>query len=419
MKATGWKAIELGPHCSKIGSGSTPRGGDAVYQQEGVSFIRSQNVYNGQFTSNGLAYLNDEQAKKLRGVEVHQSDVLLNITGDSVARCCLVPESVLPARVNQHVAIIRPDPRSFDPRFLGYFLTSPQMQATMLSLAGSGGTRKALTKEMIQRFLVPNTPIPNQERIAGVLSVYDDLIENNWRRITLLEQAAGLLYEEWFVRFRFPGHEHVKLFNGLPEGWAEQHLEELCDEDDGIQTGPFGSQLHQSDYSDEGVPVVMPKDMISFRIVSDGIARIPEQIAERLSRHRMVEGDTVYGRRGDIGRRAYVSEREVGWLCGTGCLRLRPNSQKIDPRFLFDALGAPKTAGTIANRAKGATLPNLNSAIMRSVPVLVPSRSMQELYSAQIRPMKKQIEMLTAYNDKLGAARDLLLPRLMSGEVEV
>jgi type I restriction enzyme S subunit len=227
------------------------------------------------------------------------------------------------------------------------------------------------------------------------------------------------LYEEWFVRCRFPGHEHAKVVNGFPEGWAEQHLAELCDGDDGIQTGPFGSQLHQSDYSDDGIPVVMPKNMIAFRIVSDGIARIPEQTAERLTRHRLIEGDTVYGRRGDIGRRAYVSEREVGWLCGTGCLRMRPNNQKIDPRFLFDALGAPKTAGTIANRAKGATLPNLNSTILRSVPVLVPSRPMQELYSSKIRPIKSQIETLAAYNEKLGAARDLLLPRLMSGEVEV
>jgi type I restriction enzyme S subunit len=136
----------------------TPRGGEAVYQESGVSFIRSQNVYNGQFTTVGLTYLGEEHAEQLKGVTIEEGDILLNITGDSVARCCLAPESVLPARVNQHVSIVRPKPEDFDTRFVGYFLISPFMQDTMLSLAASGGTRKALTKEMIERFEVPKPP---------------------------------------------------------------------------------------------------------------------------------------------------------------------------------------------------------------------------------------------------------------------
>ena len=102
-----------------------------------------------------LAYLDDEHADQLKGATVESGDVLLNITGDSVARSCRVPDDVLPARVNQHVAIIRPKPEAFDSRFVSYFFISPFMQDTMLSLAGSGGTRKALTKEMIERFEVP------------------------------------------------------------------------------------------------------------------------------------------------------------------------------------------------------------------------------------------------------------------------
>lgn len=313
-----------------------------------------------------------------------------------------------------NTALYAVDLHGNDPLFCSYFLRTVLRRTQSDKAAVPGVNRNDLHKIPVR---VPNPTA--QEKIAAVLKQYDDLIYNNRRRIALLERAAGLLYEEWFVRFRFPGHEHAKVINSLPEGWTEEHLEDLCSEDNGIQTGPFGSQLHQSDYSDEGVPVVMPKDLIGFRIVSEGIARIPEQIAQRLSRHRMIEGDTVYGRRGDIGRRAYVSERQVGWLCGTGCLRIRPDVQKIDSRYFFDALGAPKTAGTIANRAKGATLPNLNSTVLRSVPVLVPPRPIQELYAAQIRPIASQIEILAAYNDKLAESRDLLLPRLMSGEVEV
>src|SRR5688572_12005198 len=98
MTGRAWQSVRLGEHCSKIGSGSTPRGGESVYQESGVSFIRSQNVYNGQFAREGLAYLDDEHAHQLKGVTVESGDVLLNITGDSVARSCRVPDDVLPAR---------------------------------------------------------------------------------------------------------------------------------------------------------------------------------------------------------------------------------------------------------------------------------------------------------------------------------
>ena len=214
-----WSTVRLGEHCTKIGSGATPRGGDSVYLEEGVAFIRSQNVYNGHFTNEGLAYLGDEHAEQLRGVTVESSDILLNITGDSVARSCLVPDDILPSRVNQHVAIIRPKADDFDSRFLGYYLISPFMQETMLSLAGSGGTRKALTKEMIEHFEVPRPPRAIQGRIADILSAYDNLIENNRRRMALLEEEARQLYRECFVRLRFPDYEHTRITNGVPEGW--------------------------------------------------------------------------------------------------------------------------------------------------------------------------------------------------------
>ena len=180
----------LGPLCLKVGSGITPRGGASVYVDSGTALIRSQNVYNADFAHRGLAFLTDRTAEMMKGVSIEFGDILLNITGDSVARCCQVPDDVLPARVNQHVSIIRPDQSKLHPRFLMYFLVSPLMQATMLSLAGSGGTRKALTKTMIERFRVPLPDLSEQRKIAGLLSAYDDLIQNNRRRIALLEHAA-------------------------------------------------------------------------------------------------------------------------------------------------------------------------------------------------------------------------------------
>ena len=414
-----WLKEPLGNVCLKIGSGITPKGGDSVYVGSGTALIRSQNVHNSQFVRNGLAFITDDTAKRMIGVTVAENDILLNITGDSVARCCIVPSDALPARVNQHVLIIRPDPSRLNPIFLAKYLVSPFMQATLLSWAGNGGTRKALTKGMIEALDIPLPDLPTQTRIASILSAYDDLIENNRRRIGLLEQAARLLYREWFVHFRFPGHETTPFVDGLPEGWDVQLLSDLCVEGEGIQTGPFGSQLHQSDYTETGVPVVMPKDMKGNKVDCDGIARIPETLADKLGRHRMIPGDTVYGRRGDIGRRAFIGKRQLGFFCGTGCLRIRPDTTKINARYLFETLGSPATSGFIANQAKGSTMPNLSAGALKKVPVLCASDALQSQFKEVVEPMFESIETLEDQNTRLTRARDLLLPRLMDGRIPV
>lgn len=282
-----------------------------------------------------------------------------------------------------------------------------------------GNSNPTLNRNHIHDLPAMIPPVEIQQGIADILSAYDDLIENNKRRMALLEESARQLYREWFVRLRFPGHEHTRITNGVPEGWARKPLADLCVKENGVQTGPFGSQLHQSDYTNEGIPVVMPKDLIGFRIASETTARIPADLANKLGRHRMMVDDIVYGRRGDIGRRALIGKRQVGWVCGTGCLRIRPESQAINPRFLFDALGSPDTAGIIANRAKGVTMPNLNTTVLQSVPVLVATRRLQDHYAEQIEPSNEMIELLDEQNQRLRTARDLLLPRLMSGEIAV
>ena len=300
------------------------------------------------------------------------------------------------------------------PRFAAYFLRNVLRNYQSDKAAVPGVDRNVLHAMEVG---VPDQA--SQPRIAAVLSVYDELMENSRRRMVLLEEAVRQLYVEWFVRLRFPGHALTSITDSLPAGWERRSLESVCTAGDGIQTGPFGSQLHQSDYTDEGVPVVMPKDLIGFRIDTETIARIPVELADKLGRHRMVEGDTVYGRRGDIGRRAFISKRLTGYFCGTGCLRIRPNPEEINPRYLFDTLGSPQTAGTIANRAKGATMPNLNGTVLKSVPILVAPRSLQDRYAEFVAPITDQIETLAEQTQKLRTARDLLLPRLMAGQIEI
>lgn len=163
------------------------------------------------------------------------------------------------------------------------------------------------------------------------------------------------------------------------DGWRDATLGEVCDEVDGvIQTGPFGSQLHQSDYSVDGTPVVMPRDIHEGRIATDDIARVSEDHVERLDRHKLAVGDIVYGRRGDIGRQALIRESQKGWLCGTGCLRVGLGGSVIDPLFLHYYLRQESVIRWISNQAVGATMPNLNTGILRSVPVRFPVLAEQQ-----------------------------------------
>jgi type I restriction enzyme, S subunit len=148
----GWRKVSLGNITSKIGSGATPRGGEAAYLTEGIPLIRSLNVYNDQFQDEGLAFLSEQQAADLSNVIVESQDILLNITGASVCRCCMAPERYLPARVNQHVMIIRIDPSLADPFFVHKAINSDDRKRLLLSYSQKGSTREALTKEMMTAF---------------------------------------------------------------------------------------------------------------------------------------------------------------------------------------------------------------------------------------------------------------------------
>jgi type I restriction enzyme S subunit len=166
-----------------------------------IALIRSQNVYNNYFQTDGLVYITEQDAAKLSNVEVHERDIIINITGDSVARVCLVPRDVLPARVNQHVAIIRVQEKEFDHRFISYFLTSPSTQEILLSLASAGATRNALTKGMLENLEVPKPDLNVQVKIGDVLSSLDDKIALNRKLNETLEGMARALFQSWFVGF--------------------------------------------------------------------------------------------------------------------------------------------------------------------------------------------------------------------------
>jgi len=375
--------VKLKTYCSKIGSGITPKGGDRVYGDSGTTLIRSQNVYNGTFSKDGLVFVDDEIAEKMKGVEVLPDDILLNITGDSVARCCKVFDFILPARVNQHVSIIRVNKDNLNPLFLMYYLISPHMQTTMLSLAGSGGTRKALTKAMIEEFEIPDIEKTAQDEISKILTGYDDLIENNLCRIGLLEESARLLYKEWFIHLRFPGHEHVRVVNGVPAGWERIPLGDKV-------VLKYGKALKAEERVDGTIPVYG----------SSGIVGTNDKA--------LVKGPgIVLGRKGNVGS-VFWSTKDF-WAIDT----VYYIDSMSSSWYLFYALKNMHFINT------DVAVPGLNRDLAYSRPLLLPSERVLYQFLEVVTPMRSQIEKLDEINTKLREARDILLPRLMSGEIKV
>ena len=405
-----WRAIKLGDVCMKIGSGATPRGGSDVYLESGpYTLIRSQNVYNDGFHHDGLAYIGEKHAAELDGVEVLKADVLLNITGDSVARACQVDPRVLPARVNQHVAIIRPDPNRLDPRFLRYFLVSPEMQLKLLSWAGSGGTRNALTKGMIESFdvLAPED-ISEQRAIAHILGALDDKIELNRRMSETLEAMARALFKSWFVDFDpvrakmegrdtglppalaalFPDRLVDSELGEIPEGWEVASLGNLLEL-------AYGKALKAEDRRGGSIPVYGSNGQVGWH------------------NERLVTGPgIVVGRKGNPGVVAWAA---TDFFVIDTAFYVVSKMRARSLHFLFHALRTHNLASLSADSA----VPGLNRNLAYMSMQTLPGQAVLDQFEKIGRSLAEQVHVLEEESRTLAALRDTLLPKLISGELRV
>lgn len=191
--------------------------------------------------------------------------------------------------------------------------------------------------------------------------------------------------------------------SGMQSEYRHTTLGAICSVQGGsIQTGPFGSQLHASDYSEHGTPVVMPADIQSGRVSTAAIARVSAEHVERLSQHKLELNDIVFSRRGDVTRYARVTEREVGWLCGTGCLKVRVGFSSIaSPEWVAIALGHREVKDWLIRHAVGATMPNLNTSILGAVPLSVPSLATQQALACFFDAFDGRIDVLRQTNATL------------------
>jgi type I restriction enzyme M protein len=181
---------------SKIGSGATPNGGKGSYQTNGISLIRSQNIYDNCFVEKGLAFINDEQAEKLKNVTVEKNDILFNITGASIARCCIVNEQYLPARVNQHVSIIRTNEKAL-PKYVQTILVSSEYKTKLLEIGDGATSREAITKLQLEEFKIPLPSIEDQSKIVAEIEKIEKKISNLEKQIELIPKQKEKVLKKY------------------------------------------------------------------------------------------------------------------------------------------------------------------------------------------------------------------------------
>jgi type I restriction enzyme M protein len=181
---------------SKIGSGATPDGGKGSYYNSGISLIRSQNIYDNCFVAKGLAFIDEEQAERLKNVTVEKNDILFNITGASIARCCIVEDKYLPARVNQHVSIIRTNERAL-PKYVQTILVSSEYKTKLLEIGDGGTSREAITKLQLEEFKIPLPTIKEQEKIVAEIEKIEKIISDLEKQIELLPKQKELILKKY------------------------------------------------------------------------------------------------------------------------------------------------------------------------------------------------------------------------------
>lgn len=375
-----WKKYKLKDLCTKIGSGSTPRGGQESYFSSGISLIRSQNVLDFSFSKNGLAFISDKQADELSNVTVEKEDVLLNITGDSVARVCQVPFEVLPARVNQHVTILRAKNDILHSEYLKYYLLSPFQKEKLLSLSSSGATRNALTKTMIEDFDIKLPSISEQHRIASILSSLDDKIELNRKMNKTLEQMAQAIFKKWFV-------DDVDG-NNLPQGWRKGILGDILEL-------AYGKALRAEERLKGVFPVIGSNGIVGWH--NEAFVKSP---------------GIVIGRKGTIGEVIWLDKDF--WAIDT-TFYVVPKLESSSLYFLYFLLKEQDFKQIGSDSA----VPGLNRNQAYMNEVFIPPSELIVKFSHAIKPIFDMISRNTSESKILSNLRDYLLPKLMSGEINL
>jgi len=277
--------------------------------------------------------------------------------------------------VNNHAHVIKPK-EGVDLDYLCRVLENYDLTPWI-----TGTTRGKLTKGSASEILIPLPPLAEQRRIASILDQADELRQKRQQAIEKLDQLLQATFIDMFG-------DPVSNSKGFD-------VKKLSEQVDLIQIGPFGTQLHQEDYIENGIPLINPSHIKNGKIVPNLKLSVSQSKYGELSQYHLKLNDVLLGRRGEMGRCAVVTKKEVGWLCGTGSLFLRPNVEKINPFFLEMLLSSDSIKRYLENVSQGQTMANLNKTIVGSIPLIAPSIEIQNkffLISEEINKMKTELE---------------------------
>lgn len=280
-----------------------------------------------------------------------------------------------------------------------------------------------ITKGGMEELKLLLPPLPEQQKIAAILTSVDEVIENTQAQINKLKDLKTGMMQELLTRgVGVDGKPHTEFKDSpvgrIPKAWEVLPLSSLAITK-GLQTGPFGGQLHADEYTEKGIPVIMPKNMKSNNVCIQNIARISEDKAIELSKHRVMEGDIVFSRRGDIGRFVLINKKNEGWLCGTGSLRARLDRTTILPLYLSSYLTLDLVIEWLNNNAVGQTMLNLNTSILGELPVVLPPIYEQELIANSIESIDKRLGILGRKLSQIQKSKKALMQDLLTGKVRV
>jgi type I restriction enzyme S subunit len=321
--------------------------------------------------------------------------------------------------ISQDLTGVTLDSEIVSPEFITYQFKTDRVQR-YFNNRKRGTTIKGISRFDLERLPLLMPSLEEQKAITAVLRTIQNAISARQQEAALERERKAALMQHLFTHGTRGEALKETVFGKIPQSWQVVTLGTLCEDDLGaIQTGPFGSQLHASDYKETGIPVVNPTHLGFNTIVEDNLPKIDKEDADRLARHYLVEGDILISRRGDFSRYSYIDNRKAGWLCGTGCLLIRMENPAVNNSFLAISIGTQRLQNYFRQNAVGSIMPNLNTTILKNLPIFLPSLPEQVEYSQAINACENKIVALREEIATLNELFQTLLEQLMTGQLSV
>lgn len=403
-----WLKVPLLDFCIRITKGTTPTTFGKSFTEDGINFIKAE-ALNGDpcLSEQGFSHIDEQTYDLLARSKLLEDDVLITIAGAKIGQAGIVQAKHVPANTNQAVGIVRVSKDKAYPRYVYYFFKQQSTFNYIQNLNGQAA-QPNLNLQLLGEIQVPLPHLSLQIHIADKIAAYDSLIENNLRRIELLENVARLIYKEWFVKLNFPGREHTKIVDGVPEGWDRKTLSEITS---------FLSRGISPNYDDEAEFTVINQKCIRNNRLDLTESR---KQSKAFSEEKQIQfGDVLINSTGTgtLGRTAMVFDIFEKCTVDSHVTIARPLH---GIGFCWFGYMLSFMEPILENMAEGATnQKELGRTRLRELQILVPSQTLRKSYEDYVHPIKRQILILQSQNKKLRQARDLLLPKLMSGEIAV